>query len=175
MNMDLFAVKLVAVFVAYLEFSATPVSGAISCSWDFFSASCTNYKRLQYKGSFLTCSYMCALSIASSCYKVEKYGSSCLMFDGHAKRGLCVNGQCVPIRNATECFKTIVPKKNLDCDHGHDYLYDKNGPFGCQYYCSDSGRPANRPDNTTCQMPQTAMAGICDSSGYCTDTVWISV
>ncbi|XP_064485700.1 uncharacterized protein LOC135398200 isoform X2 [Ornithodoros turicata] len=162
----------VVALVAYLQF-LSPVSGAISCSWDMFSASCTNYKRLKYKGRHLTCSYMCALSIASSCYKVETAGSDCWMFDGYATNGLCVNGTCVPVKNATEYFKTHTPNTTLKCGHGHDYLYDQYGPFGCQYYCSDNGRPANRPDNITCQMPQTAARSTCDSSGYCSGTVWI--
>ncbi|XP_064485696.1 uncharacterized protein LOC135398198 [Ornithodoros turicata] len=170
MNMDLFAVKLVAVLVAYLEFSLTPASGNIACEFvEIFGGWCDTYERLKFNGSLLACSYMCALTKPASCYNTETKESPCLIFGVHTRNGACINGTCTPMNEALEYFKNKqnTPKTTLDCEHGHDYLYDKYGPFGCKYYCKHNGKPANRPDGTVCQRPDTTKKGICDEYGYC--------
>ncbi|XP_064485701.1 uncharacterized protein LOC135398201 [Ornithodoros turicata] len=166
-----FEVELVVGTLAYLKFSATPVSGNIPCAWvKWVGGRCDEYKRLKSQDRLLSCSYMCTLKKSTSCYNYEKNGSPCLVFGVHATNGGCVKGECIPILDAIQHFKknsSGPPKRTLDCEHGHDYLYDEYGPFACKYYCKNDGRHANRPDGTLCQRPNTAKQGVCDSYGYC--------
>ncbi|XP_064468833.1 uncharacterized protein LOC135383183 isoform X3 [Ornithodoros turicata] len=123
---------------------------------------------LQYEGSLLSCSYMCAPAKSTSCYQVEKEGSSCLRFDP-PPYGRCFGGVCYPQSEYQKVTMGKKLKKTLDCGAGHDYLYNSYGPFGCKYYCAEGGTHANRPDGIKCLMPQASRKGKCDGYGYCVD------
>ncbi|XP_064469640.1 uncharacterized protein LOC135384365 [Ornithodoros turicata] len=87
-------VKFVVAFLAHLEFSATPVSGNIPCEIVLiFGGRCLEYTRLKYRGSLLSCSYMCAPSKRASCYQVEEEELPCLRFDPPSY-GKCFAGVC---------------------------------------------------------------------------------
>ncbi|XP_064468832.1 uncharacterized protein LOC135383183 isoform X2 [Ornithodoros turicata] len=160
--------KFVVAFLAHLEFSIL-VSGDLSCEWVLiFAGRCLDYTRLTYEGSLLSCSYMCAPAKSTSCYQVEKEGSSCLRFDP-PPYGRCFGGVCYPQSEYQKVTMGKKLKKTLDCGAGHDYLYNSYGPFGCKYYCAEGGTHANRPDGIKCLMPQASRKGKCDGYGYCVD------
>ncbi|XP_064468826.1 uncharacterized protein LOC135383167 [Ornithodoros turicata] len=139
-----------AVNECLLTAAATPVSGNIPCEIVLiFGGRCLEYTRLKYRGSLLSCSYMCAPSKRASCYQVEEEELPCLRFDPPSY-GKCFAGVCYTWSEFQNVTKGKNLKRTLDCAAGHDYLYNSYGPFGCKYYWSEGASPANRPDGTGC-------------------------
>ncbi|XP_064458958.1 uncharacterized protein LOC135369282 [Ornithodoros turicata] len=151
------------VFFACLWLPTTALSFEWPC---FVNLSCSNYNPIRTNGSLLTCSRKCNPSNPMSCYLMESQREPCLNFDT-AVLGKCYGGVCYDLDLYKAKADEKAPNKTLPCKHGHDYLYNNRGAFGCQYYCFRSPHEiVNRPDEYPCLRPDTTVKGGC-GGGYC--------
>uniref|UniRef100_A0A2R5LIE7 Putative salivary secreted protein n=1 Tax=Ornithodoros turicata TaxID=34597 RepID=A0A2R5LIE7_9ACAR len=154
-------IKLSVALFIYLE---TPkLDGHVVCPAALTEQhlSCNTYTRIKFEGRFVTCHYVCHPDRDISCYFQEPEHSPCWIMD-YAPVGMCFNGTCysnTTFPNITQGKQLVV---NLTCEHGHDYLYNYWGAFGCQYYCKERPhRIVNRSDGYPCLNPSMALRGIC--------------
>ncbi|XP_064458963.1 uncharacterized protein LOC135369291 isoform X1 [Ornithodoros turicata] len=139
-----------------------------ACLWSLTTASvpcifnmCRGYSQIRINGALLTCSRKCYPDDPVSCYQMEWDQEPCLNFD-RADYGKCYGGVCYALDHYDRMAAEKAPNTTLPCAHGHDYLYNKRGPFACQFYCWHYPHPiANRPDGTLCLRPDTAIKGGC--------------
>nr|ABI52791.1 7DB family [Argas monolakensis] len=155
---------LVAVFVLSLIGPLFHPAEAVQC---IFGCGVKYTKILDESYRYLTCSFKCEPSKWWSCWRHEPVEAPCLEFS-NAKEGRCLKGKCV--REPEKMEEAIEKGKNatMPCRHGHDYLYNSKGIFGCEYYCGDPPyKIVKRVDGTVCLDPTTAAVGVCRRNGYC--------
>ncbi|XP_064459008.1 uncharacterized protein LOC135369346 [Ornithodoros turicata] len=153
-------------FLTCLWFTTVPVDANAQCFGFDALGLCAEYKHIRHNGSLATCSHMCAPQKPTSCYRNEWDKEPCLVFD-KATFGKCYDGVCYNTSVYDRLAKLRAPKTWMPCGHGHDYLYNSRGPFGCHFYCFEyPHKIARRPDGKVCLNPRTALKGGC-KSGYC--------
>ncbi|XP_064484511.1 uncharacterized protein LOC135397101 isoform X2 [Ornithodoros turicata] len=160
-------VAFVLVFVASLQFVTTPVCGAASCDSSGRNT-CIDYDRVTYQSSRLSCSYYCQPD-DGRCYKREKNGIPCLIFD-RATKGKCYFGRCYTLTEYGHVRPTKYTNKKQECERGHDYMKSQKGiPYGCKYNCKKDWANhgfARAADNSQCLVLSTAAIGQCQD-GVC--------